>query len=96
MDDLRKLYQDGDFDKMMEFINEENDEEQERMILSNELSRICERIKVVEGKHRYATEDKIKKEADEIVIKYQKNVQVAIKALKELVDVHKELLKGLL
>jgi hypothetical protein len=66
------------------------------MILSNELSHICERIKMVEGKHRYATEDKIKKESDDIVIKYQKNMQVAIKALKELVDVHKELLKGLL
>jgi uncharacterized metal-binding protein YceD (DUF177 family) len=81
---------------MVEFINEENDDEQERMILTNELTRVCERIKIVDGKHRYATEDKIKKDSDEIVIKYQRSVQVAVKALRDLVDVHKDLLKGLL
>jgi hypothetical protein len=31
-----------------------------------------------------------------VVIRYQKSVQIAIKALKELVEVHKELLKSLL
>lgn len=66
------------------------------MILTNELTRICERIKIVEGKHRYATEEKIKKEHDEIIIAYQKGMQLAVRALKELVDVHKELLKSLL
>jgi hypothetical protein len=30
------------------------------------------------------------------VIGYQKSVQVALRALRELVEVHKELLKGLL
>lgn len=66
------------------------------MILSNELTHICHRIKIVEGKHRYATEEKVKKDSDDVVIKYQKSVQVAVKALKDLVEVHKELLKTLL
>lgn len=66
------------------------------MILSNELTHISDRIKIVEGKHKYATEEKVKKESDEVVIRYQKSVQVAVKALKDLVEVHKELLKTLL
>ena len=31
---LRKVYQDADFDKLVQFVNEENEVEQERMMVS--------------------------------------------------------------
>lgn len=66
------------------------------MIISAELSNICKLIRIVEGQPKYATEDKIKKETEEIVNQYRKNMAKATTTLRELLDTHKECLKGLL
>lgn len=52
------------------------------MILTNELIHVCNKIKLVDGKHKYGTEEKIKKQADEVVICYKENIGKATDALK--------------
>ena len=93
---LQKIYMESDFQKIVQFLNEENEVEQERMLISAQLTQISSKIRVVEGKIRYITQQQIRKQAEEVLKWYRQQMQTVIEALRALVQLHKDSLKGLI
>lgn len=65
-------------------------------MISAELTQICSKIRISEGKIKYATEDNVRKEAEEVLVWYRLEIGKAVDALKELVELHRQCMKGII
>ena len=71
--------------KLLDLISEENDKEQDRIEVTNEIQNVVAEVINDHGQYRISSQDKVKKENEAIILGFQRKVGKAREVILRLV-----------